>query len=65
VEARVQALLEAADDTPLEKVGPCDIQILIKSLKQGKTCGTDGIPSECLKQLPRRPLVHLTHLFNH
>jgi hypothetical protein len=25
----------------------------------------DGIPNECLRYLPRRPLVHLTHLFNH
>jgi hypothetical protein len=33
VEADVQALLEAVDDTPLEKVRPCDIQKLIKSLK--------------------------------
>jgi hypothetical protein len=33
VEARVQALLEAADNTPLEKVRPCDIQKVIKLLK--------------------------------
>jgi hypothetical protein len=38
---------------------------LIKSLKLKKSCGIDGIPNECLKHLPRRPLVHLTHLFNH
>jgi hypothetical protein len=25
--------------------------------------GIDGIPNECLRHLPRRPLVHLTHLF--
>jgi hypothetical protein len=25
----------------------------------------DGIPNECLRHLPRRPLVHLTHLINH
>jgi hypothetical protein len=29
-----------------------------------KACGIDGILNECLKYLPRRPLVHLTHLFN-
>jgi hypothetical protein len=38
---------------------------LIKSLKLKKACGIDGIPNECLRHLPRRPLVHLTHLFNH
>jgi hypothetical protein len=30
-----------------------------------KSCGIDGIPNECIKYLPRRPLVHLTHLSNH
>jgi potassium voltage-gated channel Eag-related subfamily H protein 8 len=30
-----------------------------------KACGIDGIPNECLRHLPRRPLVHLTHLINH
>jgi hypothetical protein len=33
VEARVQALLASLSDTPLTKVGPCDIRILINSLK--------------------------------
>jgi hypothetical protein len=33
VEAKVQALLEAEDDTPLEKVRIRDMQKLIKSLK--------------------------------
>jgi hypothetical protein len=65
MEARVQALLEAVDDTLLENVGPYDILKLINSLKLSKACGTDGIPNECLRHLPRRPLVHLTHLFNH
>jgi hypothetical protein len=34
-------------------------------LKLRKACGIDGIPNECLRHLPRTPLVHLTHLFNH
>jgi retron-type reverse transcriptase len=29
-----------------------------------KACGIDGIPNECLRRLPRRPLVHLTPLIN-
>jgi hypothetical protein len=28
-------------------------------------CGFGGILNECLRHLPRRPLVNLTHLFNH
>jgi hypothetical protein len=28
-------------------------------------CGIDGIQNESLRQLPRRPLEHLTHLINH
>jgi hypothetical protein len=65
VEARVQALFEAVDYTPLEKVRPSDIQKLIKPLKLRKARGIDGIPNECLEHFPRRPLVYLTHLFNH
>jgi hypothetical protein len=37
----------------------------INSLKLRKACRIDGIPNEYLRHLPRRPLVHLTHLFNH
>jgi hypothetical protein len=64
VEARVQALLEAADIDPHERISPCDLR-LINSFKLKKACGIDGIPNECLKHLSRRPLVHLTHLINH
>jgi hypothetical protein len=65
VEARVKALLEAADNDPHERIRPCDLQKLLNSLKLKKVCGIDGIPNECLRHLPRRPLVHLTHLINH
>jgi hypothetical protein len=34
-------------------------------LKLRKACELDGIPNECLRHLPRRPLVYLKHLFNH
>jgi hypothetical protein len=65
VGARVQTLLEAADNKPPERIRPCDLQQLISSLKLRESCGIDGIPNECLRQLPRRPVVHLTHVFNH
>jgi hypothetical protein len=65
VEAKVQALLETVDKSPPQRIRPCDLQKLIKSLKFRKACGIDGIPDECLRHLPRRPLVHLAHLFNH
>ena len=65
VEARVQALIETVDNNPPIRIRPREVQILIKSLKLRKACGMDGIPNECLRHLPRRPLVHLTHLFNH
>jgi hypothetical protein len=65
VEARVQDLLEAVDIDPPKRIRPCDLQKLIESLKLRKACGIDGIPNECLRQLPKRPLVHLTNLFNH
>jgi hypothetical protein len=65
VEATVQALLVAVVYDPPEKVRPCDFQKLINCLKLKRACGIDGIPNECLRHLPRRPLVHLTHLINH
>jgi hypothetical protein len=65
VEARVQALLETVENSPPERVKPCDLQKLISSLKLRKACGIGGIPNECLTYLPRRLLVHLTHLINH
>jgi hypothetical protein len=60
LDARVQALHEAADGSPLENVRPHDVQKLIKSLKLRKTCGIDNTQAHS-----RRPLGHLTHLFNH
>jgi hypothetical protein len=39
--------------------------IKINSLKLRKACGIDGIPNECLRHLPRRPLVYLTHIINY
>jgi hypothetical protein len=65
VEARVQTLLEAVDNKLPERIRPCDLQKLISSLKLKKSCEIDGIPNECRMYLPKRPLVNLTHLFNH
>jgi hypothetical protein len=65
LEAKVQALLETVDKNPPQRIRPCDVQKLIKSLKLRKACGIDGITNECLRHIPRRQLVHLTHLFNH
>jgi hypothetical protein len=64
VKARVQALLEAVDNNPPETIRPYDLQKLINSQKLKTVCGIDNIPNECLRHLPRRPLVHLTHLAN-
>jgi hypothetical protein len=64
-EASAQTLLEAVDNKPSERKRPCDLQKLISSLKLRKSCGINGIPNECIKYLPRRPLLHLIYLFNH
>jgi hypothetical protein len=53
VEAYIQALSEAVDDSPLERVRSCVEQKIITSLKLRKACGIDGIPNECLWHLPR------------
>jgi hypothetical protein len=60
VEADVQTLLDTVDTTPPQRISSCDVQKIIKSLKLKKACGIDGIPNECLRLLPRRPLLHLT-----
>jgi hypothetical protein len=65
VETRVQTLLEAVDNNSPERIRPCDLQKLLNSLKIRKACGIDGIPNECLRQLKRRPLVHLNLLISH
>jgi hypothetical protein len=65
VKSIVQALLTAEDNDPPEKVRSCDLQKLINSLKLKKAYGIDGIPNECLRDLPRRPLVHLIYLINY
>jgi hypothetical protein len=59
VEARVEALLEAAESDSPERIRLCVLQKLLNSLKLKKACGIDGIPNQCLRHLPRRPLVHL------
>jgi hypothetical protein len=64
-ETVVQASLTSVSEIPLRKVKPCDIHKLADSLKLRKTCGLDGIRNECLRHLPRRPLLRLTHLCNH
>jgi hypothetical protein len=65
VETRIQTLFTSVDNTLLGKIRPSDIHILANSLKLKKVCGLDGIPNECPRHLLRRPLAHLTHLFNH
>jgi uncharacterized protein YlaI len=63
VENIVQDIIET-ENTATWKKKPCDLKKLIKSLKFKKACGIDGIQNGCLRHLQRRPLVHLTHLFN-
>jgi hypothetical protein len=63
--ATVEVLLATVDEDMPVNFRPSDVSKEIQTLKLGKACGFDGIPHEYLRHLPRRPLVHLTHLFNH
>jgi hypothetical protein len=45
VEARVQALLNTTDNSPPQKIRPCNLHKLINSLQLRKVCGIDGIPN--------------------
>jgi hypothetical protein len=65
VETTVQVLLASVDGTPLGKVRLCDKHKSANSLKLRMACRLHGNSNECLQHLARRPLVHLTHLFNH
>jgi hypothetical protein len=58
-------LLATVDEDIPVNFQPCNVSKEIQSLKSGKAHGSDGIQNECLQHLPKRPLVHLTHLFNH
>jgi hypothetical protein len=53
MEDRVQALLEAVDNKPRERIRPCNLQKLINFLKLRKSRGIDFIPNERLRYLPR------------
>jgi hypothetical protein len=63
VKVYVQTLLEAEDNTSIERASPCDVQEAIHTVKLRRDCGHDGVLNECLRHLPRRPLVHLTVAF--
>jgi hypothetical protein len=63
VEALVQHVLEIEDTAPSERIRPCDLKRLIKSLRLKMACGIDGISKECLRHLPKRPLVHLAQWY--
>jgi hypothetical protein len=65
VEAGDSALLATVGEDIPVKFQPCDVSKEIQSLKLGKASCFDGIPNEYLRHIPRRPLAHLTLLFNH
>jgi hypothetical protein len=65
VEAQVEVLSATVDDDAPVKFRPCDVTKEMQYFKLGKAYDFDGIPNECLRHFPRRPFVHLTHLFNH
>jgi hypothetical protein len=62
VEATVQGLMATVQEGTFQ---PCVVSKEIQYLKLGRASGLDDITNYCLRHLPRRPLVHLTHLFNH
>jgi hypothetical protein len=57
LEATVNVLPATVDEEPL-KFQLSDISKEIKSLKLGKAGSSVGVPSACLRYLPRRDLVH-------
>jgi len=46
-----------------EKVKFCQFQTAMNTVQFNENCGFDCIQNECLRDLPRRRLVHITHSF--
>jgi hypothetical protein len=65
VEGEVGALLATVNEEIPVKFKPYGVSKEVHSLKLGKACIFDGIPNECVRHLPRGPLMYFTYLFNH
>jgi hypothetical protein len=61
----VQVLLASVDGTSLGNVRSCKVYKSANSLKLRQLCGLDGILNLRFGDLPKRPLVRMTRLFNH
>jgi hypothetical protein len=60
VEARVQALLTTARETPSNSSDT--VSLFWKVIMTG---ACDVIPPDCFRHLPRKPLLHLVYLLSH
>lgn len=49
---------------PPKHTSPNEILFLIKKLKNGKSTGYDLITNKVLKNLPRKPIILITFIFN-
>jgi hypothetical protein len=58
VEAQIETLLATVEEDIPVSFRLCDVSKEMQPLKLGKACGFDGIPNECIRNLPRTPLVH-------
>jgi Reverse transcriptase (RNA-dependent DNA polymerase)/Endonuclease-reverse transcriptase len=52
------------NDDPSTYTRPSEISAILRLLRNGKAPGLDGINNRHLKNLPRRVIVYLTHIFN-
>jgi hypothetical protein len=58
---QVEALLAIVHEDITLNFRTCDVSKEIQSMKLGKARGFEGIPNECIRHLPRRPLLNITH----
>jgi hypothetical protein len=52
------------NEDPSTYTKPSEISAILRVLKNGKAPGLDGINNRHLKNLPRKVIVYLTHIFN-
>ncbi|KAL4136298.1 hypothetical protein QTP88_007846 [Uroleucon formosanum] len=49
---------------PTKHTSPSEIQYIIKNLANNKSPGHDLITNRIIKRLPKRAIIHLSHIFN-
>lgn len=64
VEETIRSLEMEVDTSNILRTSPSEISSIIKGLRNSKSPGFDEINNKLLKQLPKKALIALNHIFN-